>query len=77
MEEFAKGDGPRLDKILRELDASKPDSSYINGPWTDMYLKDRRPVVFNTSGGLSMTPPPRPGEDIATTAARLLISTLR
>ena len=36
-----------LDKLLREKDRKNKHTSYISGPWFDMYLKSRLPLVLN------------------------------
>ena len=43
-----------LDKKLRAIDKANKHTSYINAPWTDMYLKDRRPVTFTHCPGLGV-----------------------
>ena len=41
---------------LRSIDKANKQTSYINGPWTDVYLKDRRPVVFTHDPGMLFDP---------------------
>ncbi|XP_047346502.1 carnitine O-palmitoyltransferase 2, mitochondrial [Vespa velutina] len=44
---FLKEDGPKLQKELIQKDAKNRHTSYINEPWFDMYLKDRKPLPIN------------------------------
>ena len=48
---------------LRVLDKANKETSYINGPWTDVYLRDRRPVVFTHDPGMLFDPKER-GVDV-------------
>ena len=36
-----------MDKLLRERDRQNKHTSYISGPWFDMYLESRLPLVLN------------------------------
>ena len=36
-----------MDALLRERDRQNKHTSYISGPWFDMYLKSRLPLVLN------------------------------
>ncbi len=51
-ERFLRGQGKILDRQLRELDRTNKHTSYINQPWTHVYLSDRRPLVFNHNPGI-------------------------
>lgn len=53
--QFINGPGPELDAELRRQDKDNKHTSYISGPWTDMYLKDRRPVSFTHNPGKKLT----------------------
>ncbi len=75
--DFAQNKGSLLERALKKLDNSRPNTSYIHNPWMNMYLKDRRPLVFNTTGGLVLNSSQRERDDMAKTAARLLISSMR
>nr|XP_050847031.1 carnitine O-palmitoyltransferase 2, mitochondrial [Vespula vulgaris] len=44
---FLKEDGPKLQKELIQKDAKNRHTSYINEPWFDMYLRDRKPLPIN------------------------------
>ncbi len=48
---FAEGVGPLLDQELRENDEANPGTSYVNGLRRDMYLSNRRPLVFTDNVG--------------------------
>jgi carnitine O-palmitoyltransferase 2 len=36
-----------MDQLLRERDRQNKQTSYISGPWFDMYLKSRLPLLLN------------------------------
>ena len=46
VEEFRSVSGPPLQQILEDEDDANKGSSFIWKMWTEMYLKDRRPVVI-------------------------------
>lgn len=76
--QFINGPGPELDAELRRQDKDNKHTSYISGPWTDMYLKDRRPVSFTHNPGIMFAHDSRPEfMNPAWRSAHLLISTLR
>ena len=56
---FMSQEGPQLQKRLVQKDKNNKETSYISGPWFDMYLKDRRPVSFTHNPGLSLINDPR------------------
>lgn len=45
--EFQASEGQELQKELKAQDKRNKHTSYISGPWFDMYLRDRRPIVLN------------------------------
>ncbi|XP_077986984.1 carnitine O-palmitoyltransferase 2, mitochondrial-like [Glandiceps talaboti] len=47
MEEFIKGEGKGLNDELIAIDKKNKHTSYITGPWFDMYLEARDPLVLN------------------------------
>ncbi|CAG5110532.1 Oidioi.mRNA.OKI2018_I69.chr2.g4923.t1.cds [Oikopleura dioica] len=53
-DDYMKTDAQKLDKTLRESDAKQPDTNYVNKPWTQMYLADRRPLPFNYNPGVAI-----------------------
>ena len=57
---FLSKDGQDLQKRLQAQDKANKNTSYISGPWFDMYLKDRRPVAFTHNPGISFIDDPRP-----------------
>jgi len=73
---FAAGAGRRLDAELRAKDSRESHTSYISGPWTQMYLRDRRPIVFNHNPGIMLAADERL-RDMTSRAANVLVSTLR
>ena len=71
---FRDGEGAALDSLLRTKDKMKKYTSYISGPWSDMYLCDRRSVCFNHNPGIALVDDPRPGfSDPAIRASNLLV----
>ena len=64
-----------MDKKLRAIDNANKHTSYINAPWTDMYLRDRRPVTFTHSPGLGVNLPWN--VDLLDRVTTLLIHALR
>uniref|UniRef100_A0A7M4E6S0 Carnitine O-palmitoyltransferase 2, mitochondrial-like n=1 Tax=Crocodylus porosus TaxID=8502 RepID=A0A7M4E6S0_CROPO len=57
--EFQKGIGKQLHQDLVELDKKNKYTSYISGPWFDMYLSAREPVVLNFNPFICLTPDPK------------------
>lgn len=47
LNEFMDNDGPILDAELRARDKANPETSHLWGPWTEMYLSDRRSLPIN------------------------------
>lgn len=76
VEEFKSKDGARLDAELRSRDKAEKDNSYVNTPWTEMYLKDRSSVALTHNPGLLFPSDPS-CPDGASRAASLLVSALR
>ena len=75
---FLRSEGLVLDRMLRSKDAANKHTSYINGPWTEMYLKDRRPVAFTHTPGVGVTLPLTDSpEGVASRVAQLLISSMK
>ncbi len=76
---FLDHEGKRLNDVLIAKDKANKHTSYISGPWNEMYLKDRRPVSFTHNPGISMIPDLRPEFRYNTPlrAANLLVSALR
>ncbi len=71
---FRDGEGAALDSRLRAKDKLNKHTSYISGPWSDMYLCDRRSVCFNHNPGIALADDPRPGfSDPAIRASNLLV----
>lgn len=51
--EFGAGVGKRLQYELKRHDAAHPETSYISGPWYDMYLENRDAFPLNLSPQLT------------------------
>ncbi|XP_031636280.1 carnitine O-palmitoyltransferase 2, mitochondrial [Contarinia nasturtii] len=72
------GNGPQLQKLLREYDQKNKHTSYISKPWFDMYLSDRKPLPINYNPALVMKLDERPEyNDQLTRTANLVITSLR
>ncbi|KAM7106208.1 carnitine O-palmitoyltransferase 2, mitochondrial [Ciconia maguari] len=56
---FEKGIGRELHEQLVAQDNQNKHTSYITGPWFDMYLKAREPVVLNFNAFMSFNPDPK------------------
>ncbi|KAL5014600.1 hypothetical protein ScPMuIL_008870 [Solemya velum] len=61
VQDFLSKDGPDLHKELVATDKQNKHTSYVSGPWFDMYLADRRPVVLNHNPFMVFTDDPQPG----------------
>ncbi|XP_069837730.1 carnitine O-palmitoyltransferase 2, mitochondrial isoform X2 [Dendropsophus ebraccatus] len=57
---FQNGEGKQLHEELVLLDKQNKHTSYISGPWFDMYLCARESIVLNFNPFMSFTPDPRP-----------------
>uniref|UniRef100_A0A182JI10 Choline/carnitine acyltransferase domain-containing protein n=1 Tax=Anopheles atroparvus TaxID=41427 RepID=A0A182JI10_ANOAO len=78
VKQFAVGDGPKLQALLKEFDAQNKHTSYISEPWFDMYLRDRAPLPLNYNPLLMMNPDPRPEyNDQLLRTTNLIVSSLR
>ncbi|RXG55633.1 hypothetical protein Avbf_18082 [Armadillidium vulgare] len=56
VQDFGNGIGKELQALLKNLDAENKHTSYISGPWFDMYLSDRAPIVLNYNPFLALYP---------------------
>ncbi|XP_023227745.1 carnitine O-palmitoyltransferase 2, mitochondrial-like [Centruroides sculpturatus] len=78
VESFKNNIGKVLHEELIELDKKNKFTSYISGPWFDMYLKSRTPVVLNFNPFLSFKNDSKPAyNDQLIRATNMLISSLR
>ncbi|NP_001080201.1 carnitine O-palmitoyltransferase 2, mitochondrial isoform X1 [Xenopus laevis] len=57
---FQNGVGKQLHEELVQQDKQNKHTSYISGPWFDMYLCARDSIVLNSNPFMSFTPDPRP-----------------
>ncbi|XP_040216392.1 carnitine O-palmitoyltransferase 2, mitochondrial [Rana temporaria] len=57
---FQNGVGKQLHEELVQQDKQNKHTSYISGPWFDMYLCARDPLVLNSNPFMSFTPDPKP-----------------
>ncbi|XP_061540089.1 carnitine O-palmitoyltransferase 2, mitochondrial isoform X1 [Phycodurus eques] len=60
-QDFLAGEGKRLQEELLAQDKKNKHTSYISGPWFDMYLSARQPVVLNFNPFVSFNPDPEGG----------------
>ncbi|KAM9848691.1 carnitine O-palmitoyltransferase 2, mitochondrial [Aulostomus maculatus] len=58
-EDFQNGDGKLLQEELVALDRNNKHTSYISGPWFDMYLSARDSVVLNFNPFMSFNADPQ------------------
>ncbi|XP_063860409.1 carnitine O-palmitoyltransferase 2, mitochondrial-like isoform X2 [Scylla paramamosain] len=76
--QFKEGIGATLQFQLKDIDKANKHTSYICGPWFDMYLSDRVPVVLNYNPFLAFHPEERPGlSDPVIRVTNTLVSSLR
>jgi len=55
-DDFLASDGPKLDGMLRDDDEKNfKNSNFLNAPWTEMYLRDRRPLPMNYNPTVVLT----------------------
>lgn len=76
--EFGKtgGDGDALNTQLRRKDWLNKHTSYISGPWFDMYLASRDPLVLNYNPFMAFSDDPR-NPDQADRATNFIRSAVR
>ncbi|KAM4721091.1 carnitine O-palmitoyltransferase 2, mitochondrial [Rhinophrynus dorsalis] len=75
---FQLGVGKQLDEELVLQDKQNKLTSYISGPWFDMYLSARDPIVLNFNPFMSFTPDPKPGyNDQLIRATNITVSAMR
>ncbi|KAK4298498.1 hypothetical protein Pmani_029164 [Petrolisthes manimaculis] len=75
---FKDGPGADLQAKLKLKDKANKHTSYITGPWFNMYLSDRVPVVLNYNPFMAFTPETRPGySHPVIRASNMLVSSLR
>lgn len=78
VEDFHQSLGPLLNDLLRHQDMANRDISYITEPWSDMYLRDRRPLPINYTPFMVFRPDRRPAyNDQLVRTANMVISSLR
>lgn len=53
--DFVNGEGKKLDKMLKKEDQKNYDTNFLNTPWTEMYLRDRRPLSMNFNPTVVLT----------------------
>ncbi|KAK7496706.1 hypothetical protein BaRGS_00012113 [Batillaria attramentaria] len=75
---FQQNEGKELHEELLAQNKKNKHTSYISGPWFDMYLKDRRPVPMTHSPFIAFQDDPRPEyNEQALRAANLVMSSAR
>lgn len=76
--DFHQSLGPLLNDLLKAQDTANRHISYITEPWSDMYLRDRRPLPINYTPFMVFKPDERPEyNDQLIRTANLVISSLR
>ncbi|XP_029474182.1 carnitine O-palmitoyltransferase 2, mitochondrial [Rhinatrema bivittatum] len=75
---FQKGIGKELHEQLAAQDKRNKHTSYISGPWFDMYLCAREPIVLNFNPFISFTPDPKSEyNEQLTRATNMTVSSMR
>ncbi|KYO19374.1 spermatogenesis-associated protein 9 [Alligator mississippiensis] len=75
---FESGIGRELHKQLVAQDKQNKHTSYISGPWFDMYLRARESVVLNFNPFMAFNPDPKAEyNDQLTRATNMTVSALR
>ncbi|KAM4022060.1 carnitine O-palmitoyltransferase 2, mitochondrial [Anomaloglossus baeobatrachus] len=75
---FQNGAGKQLHEELVLRDKQNKHTSYISGPWFDMYLCARESIVLNSNPFMSFTPDPRPEyNDQLLRATNMTVSAMR
>ncbi|XP_068095087.1 carnitine O-palmitoyltransferase 2, mitochondrial [Hyperolius riggenbachi] len=75
---FQNGVGKELHEELVQQDKQNKHTSYISGPWFDMYLCAREPIVLNFNPFMSFTPDPKPEyNDQLLRATNMTVSAMR
>lgn len=75
---FENGIGKKLHEQLVAQDKQNKHTSYISGPWFDMYLTARNPIVLNFNPFMAFHPDPKSEyNDQLTRATNLTVSALR
>ncbi|XP_039094826.1 carnitine O-palmitoyltransferase 2, mitochondrial isoform X2 [Hyaena hyaena] len=75
---FENGIGKELHEQLVAQDKQNKHTSYISGPWFDMYLSARDPIVLNFNPFMAFSPDPKSEyNDQLTRATNLTVSALR
>ncbi|KAI6183144.1 Carnitine O-palmitoyltransferase 2, mitochondrial [Aphelenchoides bicaudatus] len=78
VDELLKGQGPELQRRLKQHDNANPHTSYISEPWFDMYLESRLPCPINYNPFMMLAPDKRAEyNDQLTRATNFLISCAR
>jgi len=74
--DFLKGDGLELHNEVVATDKQNKHTSYISGPWFDMYLKYRDSIVLNHNPFILTTDDPNTTDQL-TRATKLIHASLR
>ncbi|KAG1666869.1 Carnitine O-palmitoyltransferase 2, mitochondrial [Nymphon striatum] len=78
VKKFQDGIGKDLNKDLIEQDKKNKHTSYITGPWFDMYLTARESNVLNFNPYIGFAPDPKPEyRDQLIRSTNMLVSSLR
>lgn len=75
---FENGIGQELHNQLVAQDKQNKHTSYISGPWFDMYLTARDPIVLNFNPFMAFNPDPKPEyNEQLTRATNMTVSAIR
>ncbi|XP_070558107.1 carnitine O-palmitoyltransferase 2, mitochondrial-like [Ptychodera flava] len=76
--DFLEGEGKELNEALIAKDKKNKHTSYITGPWFDMYLEARVPVVLNHNPFITFNMDPRPEyNDQVIRSTNFIVSAMR
>ncbi|XP_033105516.1 carnitine O-palmitoyltransferase 2, mitochondrial-like [Anneissia japonica] len=78
VEKFQAKEGPDLHQALVALDKQNKHTSYISGPWFDMYLESRLPLLLNFNPYICYNSDSRPEYmDQVTRSTNFVVSAMR
>lgn len=78
VEKFKCGEGKELQQTLKASNVRNKHTSYITGPWFNMYLKSRVPLVLNFNPFLAFKDDPQPKYNTQLLrSTNMIISSLR
>jgi carnitine O-palmitoyltransferase 2 len=78
VDSFRDGDGKALQEELKAKDKQNKHTSYVSGPWFDMYLKDRQSIVLNYNPFMMFSDGPnKPYNEQLVRSTNFIVSSMR